>query len=99
MTEIRNIKDLELLLNENKIFDKLGIDSIGVFGSFARGEKANDIDLLLENVKDKKQIIEIKESLEDKTDRKIDIVFDDFANPIILHRAKKELVHVKKYQE
>jgi len=67
MAKIRNIKDLELFLNENEVFDKLGIDSIGVFGSFARGEKANDIDLLLENVKDKKKIIEIKEDLEDKT--------------------------------
>ena len=97
--ELNNIKDLELFFNQNKIFDKAGTDSIGVFGSFARGEKSNDIDLLFENVKDKEKLIEVKDELERKTGKKIDIVFDDLANPIILHRAKKELIHVKKHQK
>ena len=41
----------------------------------------------------------IKEDLENKLGKKIDIVFDDFANPIIMHRAKRDLKHVKKYQK
>ena len=53
--EPKNIKELELFLNENNLFEVLGVDSIGVFGSFARGENADDIDLLLENVQNKKK--------------------------------------------
>ncbi len=97
--DFKNVDDLQKLLNENNYFDLIGVDSIGVFGSFARGEEANDIDLLLENVKDKRKLIAIKEELEKETGKKIDIVFNEFANPIILHRAKKDLKYVKKYQK
>ena len=69
-----------------------------VFGSFARGEAAEDIDLLFENVHDKEKIVAMKEYLEKKIGKRIDIVFDEFANPIILHRAKRDLKYVKKYQ-
>ena len=97
--EIKTIEDLELFLNQNKIFDLLGVDQVGVFGSFARGEIANDIDLLLEHVPNNNQLIDIKDELEKKTGKKIDMVLDQYANPIILHRAKKDIVYVKKYKE
>ena len=97
--EPKNIKELEFFLNENNLFEILGVDDIGVFGSFARGEAANDIDLLFENVQNKKKIIAVKEELEKKLGKKFDIVFDEFANPIIMHRAKRDLKHVEKYQK
>lgn len=97
--EIKTIEDLELFLNQNKIFDLLGVDQVGVFGSFARGEIANDIDLLLEHVPNNNQLIDIKDELEKKTGKKIDMVLDQYANPIILHRAKKDIIYVKKYKE
>lgn len=97
--ELNNIKDLENFLNQNKIFDIIGIDRVGVFGSFARGEKSNDIDLLFDRVSDKLKTISIIEDLEKKTGKKFDIVFNELANPIILYRAKKDIVYVEKYKE
>ncbi len=97
--ELKNINDLEDFLNQNNVFDLLDIDSIGVFGSFARGEKANDIDLFLENVHDKNKAIELKEDLEKKIEKKIDLVFSEYGNPLILHRAKKDLIYVKKHKK
>ena len=97
--ELKNTNDLEAFLNKNQIFDLLGTDTIGVFGSFARGEKSNDIDILLENIKEKQKIIQVQEELERKTGLKFDIVIDELANPIILHRAKKDLIYVKKHKK
>lgn len=97
--ELNNIKDLESFLNQNKIFDIIGIDRVGVFGSFARGEKSNDIDLLFDRVSDKLKTILIIEDLEKKIGKKFDIVFNELANPIILHRAKKDIVYVEKYKK
>ena len=39
---------LESVLMKHNIFDFMGLDRIGVFGSYARGYEYNDIDLLLE---------------------------------------------------
>ena len=97
--EFNNVNDFELFLNQNNVFDLLGVDNIGIFGSFARGEPANDIDLLLENVVNKNKLVDFKEDLEKKIGKKIDIVIDQYANPIILHRAKKDLIYVKKYKK
>ena len=97
--KLKNINDLELFLNDNQVFDLVGADSIGVFGSFARGEDANDIDILLENTSNKEHIIAIQEDLEKKSGKKFDVVISETANPIILHRAKKDLVYVKKHQK
>ena len=97
--EVKNLVELEKILNQTNFFEALGIDKIGVFGSFARGEKANDLDLLLDKVNDFVKLISIKEELEEKIGKKIDLVIDKYANPIILHRAKKDLVYVKKYKD
>ena len=97
--EFKNVDDFELFLNQNNVFDLLGVDNIGVFGSFARGETANDIDLLLGDVANKNKLIDIKEDLEKKIGKKIDMVVIQYANPIILHRAKKDLIYVKKYKK
>lgn len=97
--KVKNLDDLEEFLNQNHVFDLLAVDRIGVFGSFARGEEANDIDLLLDEVSNKSMIVQVKEELEKKIGKKIDIVIVQYANPIILHRAKKDLIYVKKYKK
>ena len=97
--QFNNISDFEIFLNKNNVFDNLGIIEIGVFGSFVRDENANDIDLFVENVEDKTKAIKVKEDLERKLGIKIDLVFDDYANPIIMHRAKKDMIYVKKHKK
>ncbi len=93
----KDLKELELFLNQNKVFDLFGLEQIGVFGSFAREEKANDIDLLIQQPT-KKHIneFELAEDLKHKSGIKFDIVLEQFAEPIILHRAKKDLRYVQK---
>ena len=46
---IQNIHELENYLRKENLFELLGINRIGVFGSFARNEGFKDIDLLIED--------------------------------------------------
>lgn len=45
----QNIQDIKNYFIEHDLFNKYGLTKIGVFGSFARGEKFNDIDLYIED--------------------------------------------------
>ena len=49
------IQELETLLRQENIFEEFGIDRLGLFGSFARGEQYRDIDTLLERKMDYKR--------------------------------------------
>lgn len=97
----KDVKDLEFFLNQNRVFDAFGIDKLGVFGSFARGEKTiNDIDLLVDdNFRALKKKYDIADELKQKSGVKFDIVYESAAEPIILYRAKKDLKYVQKYQK
>lgn len=83
------------LKNEN-IFEKYGIERIGIFGSMARGADGKDIDILVED-SDYQKWIDIKNELEKKTKIHLDIMLEKYANPIVLMRAKKEIVYVTRY--
>ncbi len=97
---IGNLKDLEMFLNEQKVFDQLGVDSIGVFGSFARGEEFHDIDLLIPTpVKNRLDAYSIPVLLEDISGTKFDFMLFDAANPVVLHTAKKDLQYVRKQKK
>lgn len=94
---ITNLKELENFLNEQKVFDTLGVDEIGVFGSFARGEEFNDIDLLIPcSAKNGNEAYEMPILLEELSGTKFDFMLEEIANPIIYHRAKRDLKYVKK---
>jgi len=71
------------------------LEKIGVFGSFARGEKANDIDFYIDldnyNVKN---LINLKKDLEKITEKEVDIMLKKYANPIVLYRAEKDMKYV-----
>ena len=94
---IETISDLEKVIKRRKIFEKYDIEKIGIFGSFARGEKANDIDFYidLENYK-LENLINLKKDLEKITEKEVDILLKKYANPIVLHRAKKDMKYVTK---
>lgn len=83
-------------LKNQKIFEKYEIEKIGVFGSIARGEDGNDIDILVEDTNYKKWI-QLKEELESIIKVNLDIMIEKYANPIVLMRAKKEIIYVTKY--
>jgi uncharacterized protein len=88
------IKELELILRREGIFDEFGINRLGLFGSFARGEKYRDIDILLEQPLDYKMRERLQRRLQLLLHTKVDLVPAKFADPIILYRAHKDLKYV-----
>lgn len=86
---------LRNILTKNDLLNKYGLTSIGVFGSLARGDNdPQDIDLFIEELADYKKLIQFKTELERLTHKRTDIVIKKYANPIVLYRAKKDMVYV-----
>ncbi|MEG2347938.1 MAG: nucleotidyltransferase domain-containing protein [Cetobacterium sp.] len=88
---LNNLRDL---IKNNHLLERYNLKQIGIFGSIARGENGNDIDILIEEEKDYRDLILFKEELEKISKTKVDIVLYKYANPIVLYRAKKEIVYV-----
>jgi predicted nucleotidyltransferase len=92
---IETINALESAIKNENLLKKYNLEKIGVFGSFARGEKANDIDFYIDledyNVKN---LLGLKKDLEVITEKEVDIMLKKYANPIILHRAEKDMIYV-----
>jgi len=91
MHTVKNINDLVVIFNQHDLFRLYGLKRIGVFGSFARGEKFNDIDLFIEDDIEYKQVLKLKELLEKKTGLQVDIMQKKYAEPVILYRALKDM--------
>ena len=93
--DIETVNTLEEAIKNENLLKKHNLDKIGIFGSFARGEKANDIDFYIDldnyNVKN---LINLKKDLESITKKEVDIMLKKYANPIILYRAKKDMKYV-----
>jgi len=92
---VENIKALEKAIRDENLLKKYNLEKLGVFGSFARGEKSNDIDFYidLENY-NIKNLINLKKDLEKVTQKQVDIMLKKYANPIILYRAQKDMKYV-----
>jgi uncharacterized protein len=93
---VNNFNSLQEFLRQNDVFNRFGLSRIGIFGSFVRGEKYNDIDLLLdENLEyDKRE--ELKLLLEQLLQVKVDLVMKKYAEPIILRHALREIKYATK---
>jgi len=92
---IETINALEEAIKTENILKKHNLSKIGVFGSFARGEKANDIDFYIDaDDYDLKDLIGLQKDLEKIAERDVDIMLKEYANPIILHRAKRDMKYV-----
>ena len=86
---------LEKAIREENLLQKYDLEKIGVFGSFSRGEVANDIDFYIDvDNYHVKNLIHLKNDLEKITQREVDIMLKKYANPIILHRAQKDMIYV-----
>ncbi|MGL5125429.1 MAG: nucleotidyltransferase family protein [Fusobacteriaceae bacterium] len=94
--EFMTLENFKNTLKSENIFEKYGIERIGIFGSMARGVDGKDIDILVED-SDYQKWIDIKNELEKKTKIHLDIMLEKYANPIVLMRAKKEIVYVTRY--
>lgn len=96
------ISDRRLLILKKKIVPVLKRNSVvraGIFGSFARGEskKNSDIDILIE-IKAKKfsllDLVGLKIDLEEKLNRKTDIVEYSTIHPLLKDRILEEEVRI-----
>ncbi|MCL2282667.1 MAG: nucleotidyltransferase domain-containing protein [Fibromonadales bacterium] len=86
---------LEKAIKQSNLLKKYMLEKIGIFGSFARGETANDIDFYVETDNCKLADLRgLKKDLENLTNKKIDIMIKKYANPIVLHRAMKDMIYV-----
>ncbi len=94
---MNNIQTLQDFLRSQGVFERFGLSRIGVFGSYARGEKYNDIDLLIEEDIDYEKRVELKTLLEENLHAKIDLVIKKYAEPIILKRAMKDMQYATRY--
>jgi len=91
MKSVQNINDLFLLFSHNNLYRQYGLKRIGVFGSMARGEKFNDIDLFIEEEINFRLVLQLKELLEKETGMPVDIMQKKYAEPVILHQALKDM--------
>jgi len=92
---IESINALEQAIKNENLLKKYNLDKIGIFGSFARGEKARDLDFYIDmDNYNLKNLIPLKKDLENITKKEVDIMLKKYANPIVLHRAQKDMVYV-----
>jgi len=91
------IEKIEDAIVNNKLFEKFNLSRVGVYGSAARGEQSNDIDILIEDNIDYRLLSAFRDELQKLMNKRIDIVMSKYANPIVLHRAMKEIVYVTRH--
>ena len=88
----------EIYQNILPFVDEYGIKRVGVFGSFARGEatESSDIDLVFDFQKDfgLLALSGLKIALEEKLDKKIDIVEFSSLDPSLAENIKDEVIMI-----
>ena len=81
-------------IRARRILERYQLQDLILYGSFARGEPARDIDILVEEDADMESLLELKQELEDLSGLPVDLVLKRFANPIVMVRARRDFVHV-----
>jgi predicted nucleotidyltransferase len=92
---------LQYLQSKQAYFrDNFGIEFVGIFGSFSRGEatEKSDIDILYKIKKDTKlsmfSYLKINTLLEEFFHRKVDLVRDETLKPTVKEYIEKDLMYV-----
>ena len=91
-----SISALQQLLNEKGVFEALGVNRIGIFGSFARGESYNDIDLLLDEEPGYQKRETLQQIIESEWKIPCDVLVREYTEPIILHYINKDLKYIER---
>jgi len=90
---ITKLQKLKPVLN-----DKYGLERFGIFGSQVRDDwnENSDVDIIIFEMKNKSfdNFMELKEFLENKLEKKIDIGFYDALNTYIKNKINKEILYV-----
>ena len=97
---MKDFKELRKTINSHKLFleNKFKVKSIGIFGSYLRGEytEESDIDILVEfhSPIDFFEFIELEFFLSDILGGKVDLVMKDALKPRIKDRILKETLNI-----
>ncbi|KJV06930.1 hypothetical protein VZ94_08110 [Methylocucumis oryzae] len=89
------VEDLQTVLKQQKLLEQFAFSRLGVFGSFARNESGHDIDLFIEDDVSLETALRFKQCLEQVVDNPLDVMLKKWANPIVLHRAMKDMRYVE----
>lgn len=79
---------------DNNLQLKYHLQKIGLFGSVLEKDDPNDIDILIEDYTNYKDLIKFQDELESATGKSVDLVIEKYASPIILYRAKRNITYV-----
>ena len=88
------------IMQENRAHIKdFGVTSIGLFGSYARGEQktGSDVDLLVvfdKNQKSYRQFFYLSEYLESLFQKNVDLLTDKGVSPYLKSRIDNEIIYV-----
>jgi predicted nucleotidyltransferase len=99
---MKTLEELKSCLEELKpaLKEKFGVKTIGIFGSYTRGEqtKRSDVDILVEFSENAKigffKFLDVEEFLSRKLGVKVDLVTKDALKPYIGERILQEVVMV-----
>ena len=96
-----SIDEIIAYLRKNRKYfhDRFGVTSMGIFGSFIRGEQtsSSDIDIIIEMEKTKKSIhsfLQLKRFIEKEIERKVDLGFEHSLKPAIREKIKEQIIYV-----
>ncbi len=90
-------KIFKLLERERESIRGLGVNRLGLFGSFVRGEQRpdSDVDILVElNSKTFDQYVEVLDFLEELFGRKVDLVPAEDIKPLLRKKILGEVEYV-----
>ncbi len=79
---------------DNNLQLKYHLQKVGLFGSILEKDNPNDIDILIDDYADYKDLIKFQDELETATGKSVDLVIERYASPIILYRAKRNITYV-----
>jgi len=98
---VKNRNDIIMFLQAHKdeLSQRFGVLSIGLFGSYARGEarEDSDIDIAIELSPDKKSLsnfLGIRRYLEEQFGKTVDLGIESTLKPLVRDLVAKEIIHV-----
>lgn len=99
--ETLSLDDILNYLAKNRLllYDRFGVNRIGIFGSFVRKMQtaSSDIDMVVEIEKNRKNIhsfLQLKRFLEKELGRKVDLGFEENLKSIVKEKIKEDIIYV-----
>ena len=98
---VRNRNDILtfLQMHKDEMAERFGVVSIGLFGSYARGEahEDSDIDIAIEIISEKKSLgnfLGVRRYLEQQLGKMVDLGIESTLKPFVREKIAREIIHV-----